>query len=146
MTGGSSTPLFERVCLIGVGLEGGSLALNMKQRGLARHVTGVARRPETLARIRELGLVDEATDDVRAAVRDADLVIFCTPVGAYAERADKLQGAFKADAIVSDVGSVKQATIRDLGPAIPDSVHFACVFWTRIPTSPTVPIGAAMLS
>ncbi len=124
MTGGTATPFFERVCLIGVGLEGGSLALNMKQRGLARHVTGVARRPETLARIRELGLTDEATDDVRAAVRDADLVIFCTPVGAYAELADKLQGAFKADAIVSDVGSVKQATIRDLGPAIPDNVHF----------------------
>lgn len=124
MSGEGSNQLFGTVCLIGVGLEGGSLALNIRRHGLARKVIGVARRAETIQRVRELGLTDEVTDDVRAAVKDADLVVFCTPIGAYAELADKLQGLFKPGAIVSDVGSVKQAAIRDIGPAIPDNVHF----------------------
>ena len=124
MTGSDTGFLFERVCLIGVGLEGGSLALNLKKRGLARQVVGVARREETLARIRDLGLADEATDDPCAGVRNADLVVFCTPVGAYAEIADRISGDLMPGAIVSDVGSVKQAAIRDIGPAIPDGVHF----------------------
>jgi cyclohexadieny/prephenate dehydrogenase len=124
MTGPAEKPFFEKACLIGVGLEGGSLALNLRKHGMAGHIVGVARRPESLARILELGLADEATDDVKAAVRDADLVVFCTPVGAYASLADQVSGCFKEGAIVSDVGSVKQTAIRDLGPAIPDNVHF----------------------
>ncbi|WP_455374021.1 prephenate/arogenate dehydrogenase family protein [Limibacillus halophilus] len=124
MTGPAEKPFFEKACLIGVGLEGGSLALNLRKHGMAGRIVGVARRPESLARILELGLADEATDDVKAAVRDADLVVFCTPVGAYAALADQVSGCFKEGAIVSDVGSVKQTAIRDLGPAIPDNVHF----------------------
>ena len=123
MSAAAEKPYFEKVCLIGVGLEGGSLALNLRKHGLAGRIAGVARRPESLARILELGLVDEATDDPRAAVSDADLVVFCTPIGAYAPLADRLEGCFKEGAIVSDVGSVKQIAIRDLGPAIPDNVH-----------------------
>ena len=124
MSTAGTNRLFGTACLIGVGLEGGSLAINIKRHGLAERVIGVARREETLARVRDLGLVDEATDDVCAAVAEADLVVFCTPIGAYAELADKLSGVFKEDAIVTDVGSVKQAAIRDIGPAIPDNVHF----------------------
>ena len=88
MSGEGSNQLFGTVCLIGVGLEGGSLALNIRRHGLARKVVGVARRAETIQRIRELGLTDEVTDDVRAAAAEADLVVFCTPIGAYAELAD----------------------------------------------------------
>jgi cyclohexadieny/prephenate dehydrogenase len=116
-------PFFEKVCILGVGLEGGSLALNLRKKGMAQKIVGVARKPETLRRILDLGLTDEATDDAAAAARDADLVVFAVPVGAYAELGERISGSLKEGAIVTDVGSVKQIAIRDLGPSIPSGVH-----------------------
>ena len=56
-------PYFERVTLIGIGLIGSSLARVMRRDGLAGHITVCARRPETLASARRLGLADSTTDD-----------------------------------------------------------------------------------
>ncbi len=59
------------------------------------------------------------------AVRDADLVMLCVPVGAYAGWLHRPSvGALKPGAIFTDVGSVKAAVIRDVAPHIPDGVHF----------------------
>ena len=118
-----SEPLFERVALIGVGLIGSSLARVMAAQGLARTIVGCARSEATLNAVRALGLADEVHDDPAAAAAGADLVVFCTPVGSYAGIAERLAPALKPGAIVSDVGSVKQAVIRDLGPLLPDGVH-----------------------
>jgi cyclohexadieny/prephenate dehydrogenase len=58
------------------------------------------------------------------AVSGADLVILCTPVGAFGEVAQKIAPALKPGAIITDVGSVKMAVIRDVGPHVPSGVHF----------------------
>ncbi|MET4806982.1 prephenate/arogenate dehydrogenase family protein [Limibacillus sp. MBR-115] len=120
----SATPLFGRVCLLGVGLIGGSLAINLREKSLAREIVGVARRQETREQIKKLGLADTVTGDAAEAVRDSDLIIFCTPVGSYAALGEAISGAFKKGAIITDVGSVKNAVIRDLGPFVPEGVHF----------------------
>jgi cyclohexadieny/prephenate dehydrogenase len=57
------------------------------------------------------------------AVRDADLVVLATPVGAFGEIAKEIAGDLKRGAILSDVGSVKTAVVRDVGPFVPDYVH-----------------------
>ena len=58
------------------------------------------------------------------AVKGADLVILCTPVGAYKKIAEAIGPHLEKGAIVSDVGSVKGAAVRDIAPHIPNGVHF----------------------
>jgi cyclohexadieny/prephenate dehydrogenase len=119
-----TTPLFERVTLIGIGLIGSSLSHAMRRAGLAGHIAGHARSERTRAKAVELGLVDSIHADPASAVRGADLVIICSPVGTYAEIGAAIRDHLKPGAILSDVGSVKQAVIRDLGPNVPEGVHF----------------------
>jgi cyclohexadieny/prephenate dehydrogenase len=77
-----------------------------------------------LARATALGLGDAYISDVAEAVRAADLVILCVPVGANAEIAAAMASALRPGALVSDVGSVKCAVIADVAPLLPEGVHF----------------------
>jgi cyclohexadieny/prephenate dehydrogenase len=117
-------PLFRRIALIGLGLIGSSLARAVKKHGLAGRVAGHARTQRTRERSLELGFLDSVHEDVGGAVREADLVVVCTPIGTYAEIGAAMGPHLAPGAIVTDVGSVKQAVIRDLGPHIPEGVHF----------------------
>ena len=115
---------FERVALIGIGLINSSLARVLRRDKLADKIVACARSQKTLDTARELDLCDEATLDPAAAVAGADLVVLGTPLSAYAGIAQVIGGALKPGAIVTDVGSVKQAVIRDILPHIPKGVYF----------------------
>jgi len=119
----NAAPLFQRVCLIGIGLIGSSLARAMKLHGLAEHIAISTRSAETLAKAEELGLGDSYTLDAAAAAQGADLVIICTPMGAQAAVAKSIHDSLKPGAIITDVGSVKATTIRDIAPHLPGGVH-----------------------
>ncbi len=116
--------IYERVALIGLGLIGSSLAHVMRQQKLANRITGYARSAETRATAKRIGLADEIHESARAAVKDADLIILCTPVGAYGRIAEEIGSHLKAGATVTDVGSVKTAVVRDVGSHLPANVHF----------------------
>jgi len=118
-----SNPIFENVTLIGIGLIGSSLARAMKKEGLVGKITVTTRSAETLARAEELGLCDVATLDAAEAVKDADLIILCTPLSTYAAVGKQIAPALKPGAVVSDVGSVKEPVFTDLAPTLPDHVH-----------------------
>ena len=120
MSGGS----FDRVALIGIGLIGSSLARALRRDSPETTIVACARRPETLAAAQRLALADETTHDPAEAAAGADLVVVATPLSAYAEIGRKIGPVLKAGAIVTDVGSVKEAVIRDLGPHLPPGVHF----------------------
>ena len=79
----SKTILFDRIALVGIGLIGSSLARVIKRDGLAGHVVANARSRATLDKVTELGIADSVDPDTASAVTDADLVVICTPVGAY---------------------------------------------------------------
>ncbi len=115
--------LFERVALIGVGLIGSSLARVVKRDGLAGHIVACARTPETLKTAVRLGLADSVTRDPAEAVRGADLVVLCTPIGAYEAVAEAIAPALAHGAIITDVGSVKRAVVDALRPHLPGHVH-----------------------
>jgi cyclohexadieny/prephenate dehydrogenase len=119
-----SAPLFDKIALIGIGLIGGSIARDARKRGLARHIVAATRSAETAARANELKLADQCGTDLAAAVKDADLVIVCTPVGACGAATKAIAASLKPGCIISDVGSVKQAVIADMKPHIPAGVHF----------------------
>jgi cyclohexadieny/prephenate dehydrogenase len=119
-----SRPLFGKVALLGIGLIGASMAHAMRRAGLAAHIAGYTRSPESLDAAKAIGFADTLHDTAEAAVREADFVVFATPVGAFAQLAQTIAPHLKAGAIVSDVGSVKTAVIQAVGPHIPAGVHF----------------------
>ena len=114
----------DTVALIGIGLIGSSLARVLRRDSPGTRIVACARRAETLATVRRLELADETTHDPAQAAEGADIVVIATPLSAYAGIAQRIEPALKAGAILTDVGSVKQAVIRDLQPHVPDGVHF----------------------
>ena len=118
-----SEALFDRVALIGIGLIGSSLARALRRDSPQTKIVACARRSETLATVRRLDLADATTDDPAQAVEGADLVVIATPLSAYAEIGQRIGGVLKDGAILTDVGSVKEAVIRDLRPHLPAGVH-----------------------
>ncbi len=114
--------VFQRLALIGVGLIGSSLAGVARRQGIAAEIVGADASPAARAEIEELKLCDRVFADAGKAVEGADCVIICTPIGAYAEVGQSIQKHLKPGAILSDVGSVKQAVIRDIAPLVPDGV------------------------
>ena len=119
-----SRPLFAKVALIGVGLIGSSLAYAMRRAGLAAHIAGYSPRRETLEKARARGFADSLHDAIAPAVKEADLVVLAAPVGVFGSLASDMGAFLKSGAILSDVGSVKMAVIRDVGPHVPEGVHF----------------------
>ena len=116
-------PLFQRVAILGVGLLGSSVAHAIRRKHLAGHIVGHDRKA-ALAIAKRVGFADSLTDSAAKAVKDADLVVLATPVGAFGALAKAIGPHLKAGAIVTDVGSVKGAVLADVGPHIPRGVHF----------------------
>ena len=116
--------MFDKLALIGIGLIGSSIARAARAKGLVERIDAATRREETAATARKLGIVDRCGTDLAEAVKDADLVILCVPLGANAEIMKVIAPHLKKGAILSDVGSVKQAVVRDCSPFLPEGVHF----------------------
>jgi len=116
--------IYERVALIGLGLIAGSMAHAMRRNGLVGEITGYARSGETRRVAAEIGLVDRVCNSAAEAVKGADLVVLCVPVGAMGDVAAEIAPHLDKGATVSDVGSVKRAVIETVGPHIPEGVHF----------------------
>ena len=106
----------QKVGLIGVGLLGGSIGLALKARRLADRVEGYVRREASVAECERFGVVDRATTDLLSVVKDADLVILCTPIAQMRALVEQFAGTLKPGAIVTDVGSVKGSVVAELEP------------------------------
>ena len=117
-------PLFNRVAIIGIGLIGSSMARVMRRDKLAGSIVACARRKETLDVCLKLGIADEVTPDYALAVKNADLVVIATPISTNEDIAKTIAPHLKKGAIITDVGSVKQAVIAAIAPHLPAGVHF----------------------
>jgi cyclohexadieny/prephenate dehydrogenase len=116
--------LFERLALVGFGLIGSSIARAARRLNLAGAIVAVDADAAVLARVRALGLADEATSDPARGAGGADHVILCVPIGAYEAVTKAMREALEPGAIVSDVGSVKGAVVAQVQPHLPPGVHF----------------------
>ena len=109
---------FPNISILGSGLLGGSLALALATQAQGPRVRLWARKAQTAADARALG-IDGATDDLKFAVQGADLLVLCVPVGAMpALVASAIESGLPATCLVTDVGSVKQAPHRELAPLL----------------------------
>lgn len=113
---------FDTVALIGLGLIGSSIARAVREALPEVKLSGYDADPNVRARALELSLVDVVADDAAEAVRGADLVILCVPVGAMAQAGCAIAPGLRADAIVSDVGSCKAPVARSLREVLPDAI------------------------
>ena len=124
MTKPAKSPMFERIALIGIGLIGSSISHGCRRAGLAGEIVGSARTPATVETAMRLGLIEQGFVTAAEAAEGADLVILCTPVGLCGAIAKDIARSLEPGAIVTDVGSVKAAIVRDVAPHVPKGVHF----------------------
>ena len=120
MTG---APPFSRICIIGIGLIGSSLAHVIRRDNLAGHLAICDSNPLHLQKALDLNIADSVHESVAEAAAGSELVIVATPIGTFAQIGKALQPALKPGMIVTDTGSSKRSVLRDLGPHIPDGVH-----------------------
>ncbi len=115
---------YKHVALIGLGLLASSISLAMRRAGIEARITGTARSRETREKALDIGLVDAVFDRAAEAVKGADLVILCAPVGAMGAIAEEIAPHLSAGCTVTDVGSVKRAVADAVGPHMPENIHF----------------------
>lgn len=115
--------MIDRLCIFGVGLIGGSLALALREAGYCKHIIGCSRDTSHLARAKQLGVIDEYTTDPARAVRNADIVFLAVPLGAMQTILEKIKDHLSSDTIITDGGSAKgcvqQAAIDVFGELPP---------------------------
>ena len=105
--------MINRLCVIGVGLIGGSLALALKKAGYVNQVTGAGRNVEHLERAKRLGVIDQYETDLGKAVSHADMVFVSVPLGAMAGVFNKIEPHIHKHTIVTDAGSAKHCVVED---------------------------------
>jgi prephenate dehydrogenase len=98
---------WDTVAIVGVGLIGGSIGLALRERGLARRVVGVGRRRESLEKAKSRGCVDEISTSIAEGVKQASLVVVCTPVESIARQVSEAGEHCPADCVITDAGSTK---------------------------------------
>jgi prephenate dehydrogenase len=103
--------MIRRLCVIGVGLIGGSLARALRQVGYCREVVGAGRDPQHLQRAVELGVIDRFATDLAQAVQGADMVLVAVPLGAMQAVFSAIRGQLAEDAVLTDAGSAKASVI-----------------------------------
>lgn len=102
----------KRVAIFGVGLLGGSIGLALRAKGEDCRIVGYGHRIATLEQAREIGAVDEITQDPAKAAAGADLLILCTPVSIFGDLLKQIAPTLGKEAIVTDVGSTKRSVVR----------------------------------
>ena len=103
--------MIKHLVVVGVGLIGGSFALDLKRHGQVERVTGIGRSRANLETALQLGIIDQIGDDLASAAASADLILLAAPVGAMPELFKQLAPVLPPNCTVTDVGSTKQDVI-----------------------------------
>ncbi len=110
--------LFNKVAIVGMGLLGGSLGRALREFRVASCVAGYARRQATLDECRQVGAADLASTDLAEVVRDAEIVVLCTPIGQMADLASQCLPFLRNDTLLTDVGSAKASVVTAIEPLV----------------------------
>ena len=116
--------MFKRVCIIGCGLIGSSIARGIKKNKLATKVVSSNRSNSTNKKVIRLKIVNEASSDAKKIVKGSDLIIIASPLSSYKNIILKIKSSLKNGAILTDVGSVKKNVISLIEKNIPKNVSW----------------------
>jgi len=109
----------DNICVVGVGLIGGSFAKALKHAGFSGKITGVVRTETKARQAIELGVIDDASLNLSDAAASSDLIMLAVPMLSMREQLEKIAPALRPHTIVTDAGSVKQAFINDARATLP---------------------------
>ena len=115
---------FSNICIVGLGLIGGSVGLAIKKKKLLCKTIGYAKTKKTLTKATDRGLVDSTESTLSRAVEKADLVILATPLSTFKPLIQEMAPFLKRGCIITDTGSAKYLVIEELKGLIPSGVEF----------------------
>jgi prephenate dehydrogenase len=113
---------FRRVCIIGVGLIGGSIALGVQKNKLAEKVVGFFRRKASLKLAEKMGIVEKGYLDIEEALSGSDLIILSTPIAEILRLGKEIRKFLPSDILITDVGSSKSKIVKELSRLYPGYV------------------------
>ena len=116
--------MFKKVCIIGCGLIGSSLARAIKKNNLSEKIVSSNRSDIVNKKVLELKIVDDSSSDTQKMVNDSDLIVIATPLSSYENVILKINNSLKNGMILTDVGSVKEGVISLVEKAIPKDVSW----------------------
>ena len=116
--------MFKKVCIIGCGLIGSSIARAIKKKKLSNQIVSSNRSEITNKRVIKLNIVDDSSAHIKKMVRESDLVIIATPLSSYKDVIFKIKNSLKNGAILTDVGSVKKKVISLIEKNIPKNISW----------------------
>lgn len=116
--------LFGKMTIIGIGLLGASLAKACKERGLVGEITGYGRNRENLEKARALKIIDHCPTSLAEAVKDADLIVLCTPVTTIVPLIQSMVAEIRSGTLITDVGSVKEPVVKEAEKVVPEGMFF----------------------
>jgi len=116
--------MFKKVCIIGCGLIGSSLARAIKKNNLAEKIVSSNRSDAANKKVIELKIVDDSSSDPKKMVDGSDLVVIATPLSSYADVISKIKDSLKNRVILTDVGSVKENILNLVEKNIPENISW----------------------
>jgi len=116
--------MFKKVCIIGCGLIGSSLARAIKKNNLAEKIVSSNRSDAVNKKVIELKIVDDSSADTKKMVDGSDLVVIATPLSSYEDVISKIKNSLKDGVILTDVGSVKENIISLVEKNIPENISW----------------------
>jgi len=116
--------MFKKICIIGCGLIGSSLARIIKKNNLAEKIVSSNRSDSVNKKVIQLNIVDESNSDTKRMVANSDLIIIATPLSSYEEVILKIKDSLKSGAIITDVGSVKENMLNLVEKNISEKVSW----------------------
>ena len=116
--------MFKKVCIIGCGLIGSSLARAMKKNNLAEKIISSNRSDAVNQKVIELKIVDDSSPDTKKMVEGSDLIVIATPLSSYEDVILKIKDSLKKGAILTDVGSVKESIMNLVEKSVPEDISW----------------------
>ena len=116
--------MFKKVCIIGCGLIGSSIARAIRKNRLSSKIVSSNRSDIINKKVIKLRIVDDSSSDTKKMVKDSDLIIICTPLSSYEDVISKIKNSLKNGAILTDVGSVKKEIIYSVEKNIPKNISW----------------------
>jgi len=114
---------FKNVGVVGLGLIGGSIALEIKKRGISEKVTGFSRRIETLEKAKKVGWIDAYFQNFEDGLKDLDFLILATPIDTIKEYFLKINRQ-KSSVVFTDVASVKEKIVNEAMAILGENSNF----------------------
>jgi len=116
--------MFNKVCIIGCGLIGSSIARAIRKNNLSSKIVSSNRSDSVNKKVIELKIVDDSSSDTKKMAEGSDLIIIATPLSSYEDIISKIKNSLKSGTILTDVGSVKENVINLIEKDVPANVSW----------------------